>query len=738
MRLHGTNIVCVFLFAAIILFPKCVTAGVSDGQPVNAATTNAAFLDKNTDTTALGKVNLNNASDPSNSGSEIFNSQREFNSLSSFTGKPINQSITYTPSWSNNDVGSSSDNVKTRADNITAKFNSSTGHTHTGAAGDAPPIAATSLSGTLGVAHGGTGQTSLTNHGVLIGAGTSGINQLSAAGAGTVLGGVASSNPAFTATPVLGSSGTTGTLGLTGTSSGVVTISPQSSAGTWSFIFPTTGGTTGQPLLSGGGSNMTWGTLGAAVGGTGVVSPTAHSVCFGEGASAMTCTTGAAGTILNAVSGDPQWTSNPQIGALGVATGAMTFDGFSSGAVTIQAQAAAGTYNFNLPITAGSSGQPLLSGGGSGTAQTYGTLGVGAGGTGQTSFTDGQLLIGNTTGNTLTPATLTAGSNVTITNGHGTITIAASTGGLTSPAVQTFTSTGTQTGWLFTISTSTTLAVGDTYTNNGHTYTAQGALSAQSGQVLWMSGTGATSGTTLTRSSGSGTSSITFSATAATATYTPGGAPLYIRCQAAGGGGAGGQGNNTGTGGSGGTTWLGPSAAGSGSILQLAGGVGGFYYNSGTGCGAGAGNGAGGAGGSATISGSGVSTVMSRNGDTGWNCVNGNTTDTAYGWTGAGASTPFCQGGMPVSGIVAAGTANNNSGGTGGCGGAGGSPVGQLGGGGGGGGGAYADVIISGASLLSSYPYIIGGAGAAVTVGGTGAFGAAGGSGKMVCTVYTQ
>ena len=52
-------------------------------------------------------------------------------------------------------------------------------------------------------------------------------------------------------------------------------------------------------------------------------------------------------------------------------------------------------------------------------------LAVAFGGTGQTSFTDGQLLIGNSTGNTLTPATLTAGANVTITNGAGSITIAA-------------------------------------------------------------------------------------------------------------------------------------------------------------------------------------------------------------------------------------------------------------------------------------------------------------------------
>jgi hypothetical protein len=58
-----------------------------------------------------------------------------------------------------------------------------------------------------------------------------------------------------------------------------------------------------------------------------------------------------------------------------------------------------------------------------------GTLPVANGGTGQTSYTDGQLLIGNSTGNTLTKATLTAGTNVTITNAAGAITIAASGGG---------------------------------------------------------------------------------------------------------------------------------------------------------------------------------------------------------------------------------------------------------------------------------------------------------------------
>ena len=56
-------------------------------------------------------------------------------------------------------------------------------------------------------------------------------------------------------------------------------------------------------------------------------------------------------------------------------------------------------------------------------ALTIGTTAVNVGGTGQTSYTDGQLLIGNTTGNTLAKNTLTAGTGIGITNGSGTITI---------------------------------------------------------------------------------------------------------------------------------------------------------------------------------------------------------------------------------------------------------------------------------------------------------------------------
>lgn len=62
---------------------------------------------------------------------------------------------------------------------------------------------------------------------------------------------------------------------------------------------------------------------------------------------------------------------------------------------------------------------------GSGTIALSSPVSIANGGTGQSAYTDGQLLIGNTTGNTLTKATLTAGTGMTVTNGSGAITLAA-------------------------------------------------------------------------------------------------------------------------------------------------------------------------------------------------------------------------------------------------------------------------------------------------------------------------
>ena len=88
-------------------------------------------------------------------------------------------------------------------------------------------------------------------------------------------------------------------------------------------------------------------------------------------------------------------------------------------------------------LTSDVSGVLPITNGGTGTSSTQfanlttnvtGTLPTANGGTGQTTYANGEVLIGNNSGG-LTKTTLTAGSNVTITNGDGQITIAASGGG---------------------------------------------------------------------------------------------------------------------------------------------------------------------------------------------------------------------------------------------------------------------------------------------------------------------
>jgi hypothetical protein len=121
--------------------------GVTDGQPVSAAVTNPAFLDANADDTALGKINLNNIADPTVSGSVVNNIQRELNGNASFTGQTTNSPKDRLPTWTNNDVGSASDNLKTRADYLTEKFNVGTGHNHDGTTGSGAPISGSSIVG---------------------------------------------------------------------------------------------------------------------------------------------------------------------------------------------------------------------------------------------------------------------------------------------------------------------------------------------------------------------------------------------------------------------------------------------------------------------------------------------------------------------------------------------------------------------------------------------------------------
>jgi len=106
----------------------------------------------------------------------------------------------------------------------------------------------------------------------------------------------------------------------------------------------------------------------------------------------------------------PSYSATPTLGVAGTTLGSLSMTGNTSGTVTIKPVAIAGTYNFNLPITAGTVGQPLLSGGGGAAAMTFGTLGPAAGGTG---VANNAAMTVTGSGNFAYTRTLTGVTNVT-------------------------------------------------------------------------------------------------------------------------------------------------------------------------------------------------------------------------------------------------------------------------------------------------------------------------------------
>jgi len=102
------------------------------------------------------------------------------------------------------------------------------------------------------------------------------------------------------------------------------------------------------------------------------------------------------------------------------------------------------SYDGSDVVTDVTASAPLASSGGATpNISLTGVVGVTNGGTGQSSYVNGELLIGNSTGNTLTKSTLTAGSGVSITNGAGSITISST--GAAAPVID-LTTTGLTAG----------------------------------------------------------------------------------------------------------------------------------------------------------------------------------------------------------------------------------------------------------------------------------------------------
>lgn len=253
---------------------------------------------------------------------------------------------------------------------------------------------------------------------------------------------------------------------LTATNSGTVT-SVDFSGGTTGLTV------SGNPITSSGTITLS-GTLGVAHGGTGATTLT--GILKGNGTSAFSAAS--AGTDYLAPFGSQ--TANYVYASPNGTAGNPTFRALVADDIP--------TLNQNTTGTA---------------SNVTGTVAVANGGTGQTSYTDGQLLIGNSTGNTLTKATLTAGSGISITNGGGSITITSTAGGgsVTSVA-QSFT------GGLISVSgspitSSGTLALtvagtsgGIPYFSSGTTWASSGALAANA--IVLGGGAGAAPATTTT------------------------------------------------------------------------------------------------------------------------------------------------------------------------------------------------------------------------------------------------
>ncbi len=220
--------------------------------------------------------------------------------------------------------------------------------------------------------------------------------------------------------------------------------------------------------------------MGTVFGGTGVSDPTAHGIMVAEGASAMVSKTLTNGQLLVGSTGaDPVEASITSSGStLTVTPGA--------GTISIDVTAP-------LNVAHGGTGATTLTS--HGILLGHGTSAV----TAATALTNGQLLVGST-GNDPVPATLIQGANVTITNGAGTITIAAAgPGGIVWTDVTTDTLLVTENAYiadsasLITFTLPTVAAVGDTFIIQGKN-TGGWLVAQNSGQTIYSVNAATTTG----------------------------------------------------------------------------------------------------------------------------------------------------------------------------------------------------------------------------------------------------
>lgn len=125
--------------------------------------------------------------------------------------------------------------------------------------------------------------------------------------------------------------------------------------------------------------------------------------------------------------------STQKVGSYNMSSG--TVRDFTASTVTVQAIMPSGL-SVNVPAFKNAAGVLASRAVRLDSPDVTGTLPTDLGGTGHELYGDGVLLVGNSSTGRLSTATITAGSNITVTNGNGSITLSA-TGGGSSSSMQT-------------------------------------------------------------------------------------------------------------------------------------------------------------------------------------------------------------------------------------------------------------------------------------------------------------